>query len=150
MRVDVKELHAALIRSGKTLALAESCTGGAIAARLTAIPGASKFFLGSMVVYSRSWKESFLDVEAESVSLKGAIEMAEGLFEKTEADLVASVTGIAGPGGGTTHTPVGTIFIAVGMRGSPIEAKRLMAPQERAAAIEFAVDEVLAAIRRLV
>lgn len=145
MRIEEK-LHVAFLKSQKTLALAESCTGGAMASALTAIPGASRFFLGSLVVYSNAWKEAFLGVSPTTLQTKGAVsaeaveEMVRGLFHRTECDFAAAVSGVAGPTGGTPAKPVGTIFIAVGKRGESIDVQRLHAPKDRKGAIDFAVQ----------
>ncbi len=101
----------------KTIALAESCTGGYIANRITNIPGASAVFLGGVVSYSNESKQKFLGVHPETIAQNGAVsepvarEMAEGVRRATGADYALSVTGIAGPGGGTPEKPVGTVFI---------------------------------------
>ncbi len=151
MRIEEK-LHAAFLKSKKTLALVESCTGGAMASALTAIPDASKFFLGSLVVYSNAWKEKFLGVSPITLQMKGAVsseaveEMVRGLFHRTECDFAAAVSGIAGPAGGTPEKPVGTIFIAVGQRGCPLDIQRLQAPKDRKGAIDFAVQTTFEAL----
>ncbi len=147
-----KQLHAAFIESGKTLALAESCTGGSIAAVLTAIPGASKFFLGSIVAYSNEWKESFLGVPSQMLQIKGAVslevatEMVNGLFVRTNADFCVAVSGILGPSGGSSTRPVGTVFIAIGKRGDSIDSGLIHAPQDRKDAIDFLTKTILAAL----
>lgn len=115
------ELEAAIVRllteRKQTLALAESCTGGGIANRITNVPGASVVFLASFVTYSNAVKEQALGVRAESLAAHGAvseavaIEMAEGARRQTGADYALSVTGVAGPSGGTEAKPVGTVFI---------------------------------------
>jgi nicotinamide-nucleotide amidase len=103
----------------KTLALAESCTGGCIANRVTNVPGASAVFLGGVVSYANSAKETLLGVRPETLQQHGAVseavarEMADGAREKFGADFTIAVTGIAGPAGGTTEKPVGTVFIAL-------------------------------------
>ncbi len=145
MRIDAL-LHASLLKSGKKLALAESCTGGAMAAALTAIPGASQFFLGSVVAYSNVWKEQFLGVSPKTLSSKGAVsreaveEMVRGLFLRTECDFAAAVSGIAGPTGGEIGKPVGTVFIAVAKRGEPIDVQLIHGPKDRKEVIDMAVQ----------
>jgi nicotinamide-nucleotide amidase len=108
-----------LTETGRTLALAESCTGGFIANRITNISGASAVFLGALVTYSNEAKQKFLGVKKEALEAHGAVsaatakEMAEGAREQTGADFGISVTGIAGPTGGTPEKPVGTVFVAL-------------------------------------
>ena len=108
-----------LTRKKKTLALAESCTGGFIANGITNVPGASKIFLGGIVAYSNGVKEKFLGVHSATLKKHGAVseivarEMAEGARKKFGADFAIAVTGIAGPSGGTKDKPVGTVFIAM-------------------------------------
>ncbi|MBW6468542.1 MAG: nicotinamide-nucleotide amidohydrolase family protein [Coriobacteriia bacterium] len=102
-----------------TISLAESCTGGSIAAALTSVPGASSVFLGSVVTYADDMKRGLLGVGAETlrdhgaVSAETACEMASGVRELTGADVALAVTGIAGPTGGSTAKPVGTVWFAV-------------------------------------
>ena len=102
-----------------TLAVAESCTGGMVAQRITSVPGSSRSFLGGVVVYSDELKTDFADVPAELIEQHGAVSsevasaLAEGIRKRTGATLGLGVTGIAGPGGGTETKPVGRIYIAV-------------------------------------
>jgi len=101
------------------IAVAESCTGGHISNRITNIQGASDYFDMGFVTYSNDSKELYLFVPEEVIAEKGAVssevakEMAEGLREATHADIALSVTGIAGPGGGTPEKPVGTVFVGL-------------------------------------
>ena len=102
-----------------TLALAESCTGGLIAERISAVPGASRSFLGGAVVYSDALKTAFADVPPELIEAHGAVSaevaeaLAKGIRLRTGATLGLGVTGIAGPGGGTETKPVGLVYIAL-------------------------------------
>lgn len=108
-----------LAQRKQTLALAESCTGGCIANRITNVPGASAVLLAGLVTYSNAAKQRFLGVRAETLEAHGAVsetvarEMAEGARRETGADYALSVTGIAGPSGGTAAKPVGTVFIGL-------------------------------------
>jgi nicotinamide-nucleotide amidase len=101
---------------GLTLATAESCTGGMVASRITAVPGASDVFLGSVVAYGNDVKEAELGVPGELLATDGAVSaevaaaMAKGARERLGADVAVSVTGVAGPGGGTPEKPVGLVF----------------------------------------
>lgn len=104
---------------GKTLSVAESCTGGLIGHRLTSVPGSSAYFYGGMVSYSNHSKVDMLGVRTETIIRYGAVsdqtaqEMARGVRERMRSDLGLAVTGIAGPGGGTRDKPVGTVHIAL-------------------------------------
>lgn len=104
-----------LLQQGKTLATAESCTGGLISHAITKVSGSSKYFVGGAVTYSNEIKESFLGVARETLIQFGAVspevarEMAAGIRKETGADIGISVTGIAGPTGGSHEKPVGTV-----------------------------------------
>jgi nicotinamide-nucleotide amidase len=114
-RVLVDKLHEHRL----TLSAAESCTGGLIAKRITDIPGCSDVFFGGCVTYTNEVKQRLLGVSAETLDAHGAvssetaIEMARGVRERTGSDIGISATGIAGPGGGTDETPVGTVFLGI-------------------------------------
>lgn len=120
---DDDQLHSVVVRqlveAGKTLALAESCTGGFLAHRITNVPGASAVLDSGMVTYSNAAKVRMLGVSQQTLDEHGAVskatakEMAEGARRSTGADYALSVTGIAGPGGGTAEKPVGTVFIGL-------------------------------------
>lgn len=108
-----------LVNRGKTLALAESCTGGLLAQMITDIPGSSRYFWGSVTSYSNEAKISLVGVNKETIELYGAVspqtaeEMARGIVKKSGADFGLAITGIAGPDGGTRDKPVGLVYIAV-------------------------------------
>ena len=127
-----------LRQSGKTVACAESCTGGNIARMITAVPGASAYFLGGVVAYANRVKQNVLGVRAEDLEAFGAIRKtvamnkAEGVRRVTGADYAVSTTGIAGPDGGTPGKPVGTVWIAVaGPNGSHAEKFTFSRTRER-------------------
>lgn len=111
-----------LTQNGKTLSVAESCTGGRVASEITAIPGASAFFNGSVTSYSNTIKEKILGVDPQIIIEHGAVSkecaeaMAVGVLERLETDFSVATTGIAGPGGGTPEKPVGTVWIATAYR----------------------------------
>lgn len=116
----VQELiHNHLIKQGLTLAVAESCTGGGIASRFTALAGASAYFLCGVVSYSNESKCKVLGVDADVIVRYGAVseqvarQMAEGARRVSGADYAIATTGIAGPTGGTAEKPVGTVWMAV-------------------------------------
>ena len=114
-----QHVHRILTERGQTLAIAESCTGGAIASKFTAMAGASNYLLGGVVAYSNDVKVNILGVDRTSIECFGAVsevvalEMAEGVRRTTGADYAIATTGIAGPGGGSKHKPVGTVWMAI-------------------------------------
>ncbi|MBV9925826.1 MAG: competence/damage-inducible protein A [Acidobacteria bacterium] len=121
---------------GFTLATAESCTGGLIAHRLTEVPGSSTYFMEGFVTYSNEAKTRLLGVPAELIERHGAVSaevaeaMAVGVKQRAGTDFGLSVTGIAGPGGGTEEKPVGLVYVALA-DDAHIEHKRLMLPGDR-------------------
>jgi len=119
-----------------TLAVAESCTGGLIAQRLTSIPGSSKYFREGVVTYSNESKTSLLGVDKKVIKEFGAVsqqvarDMARGVRHKAKTDFGLAVTGIAGPGGGTEDKPVGLVYIALA-DDAHTEHKRFVIPGDR-------------------
>ena len=108
-----------LAAKGWTLAVAESCTGGALSAAITSVPGSSAYFLGGVVAYHNSVKTRELEVPEELIGSAGAVSepvalaMAEGVRRRFGARIGVAVTGIAGPGGGTEEKPVGTVYVGI-------------------------------------
>ena len=121
--VDIDSLERAVVEflraKGLTLAFAESCTGGLVAKRITDVAGCSDVFMGSCVTYANEAKMRVLGVRAETLEKYGAVsaetarEMARGARERIGSDVAVSLTGIAGPGGGTEEKPVGTVYLAI-------------------------------------
>ena len=104
------------------ISLAESCTGGLLSALLTQIPGSSEFFDSSYIVYSNKSKIHLLKVPSTVIKKYGAVSkntslhMAKSLYKKTKTNIVISITGVAGPDGGTKNNPVGTVFFTIGLK----------------------------------
>ncbi len=151
----IAEIVLDLCRSrGLTLATAESCTGGMVAARLTGVPGSSDVFVGSVVAYANAVKTSELGVEEELLERHGAVSaevaaaMAAGVRTRLGADVGVAVTGVAGPDGGTEDKPVGLVFVhAVGPDGE--EARRTELPGDRDMIRGRATAASLHLVRRL-
>jgi nicotinamide-nucleotide amidase len=120
----------------ETIALAESCTGGLLANRLTNVPGASNVFLTGYVTYANDAKADLLDIDSALIEKHGAVSepvvrgMAEGARARSGSTYALATTGIAGPGGGSAEKPVGTVFIALAAEGGTI-AKKFFFPSDR-------------------
>lgn len=156
MVIKNKDLALSLIRlceaRGLRLALAESCTGGAMAACLTSVAGASKVFAGSVVSYQDHVKSDVLHVPREMLQVYGAVsepvarKMLEGCLELMSADVGIAVTGLAGPGGGSPELSVGTVWLAVGFRDQEPKVCQLRLKGERSEIIEEAIRRGLTSI----
>jgi len=143
-----------LRQRGETLAVAESCSGGGIAAALTAVPGASAVFLGGVIAYANASKRDILGVPEPLLARHGAVSdavvtaMAEGVRRLTGADWAVAVSGIAGPGGASADKPVGLVYIAVaGPQGCVAEAVRFGSRRGRAWIQTLTVGESLNRLR---
>lgn len=138
-----------------TVGTAESCTGGALAAKLVSVAGASSYFYGGVVSYTNELKHNWLDVSNATLEKYGAvseqtvIEMVNGGLNKLHTDLIVSISGIAGPDGGSDTKPVGTIWIAVGNNENK-EAFLLRAGKSRDKNIETAVIYAMDILRRFI
>lgn len=136
-------LETRLKKSRLTLSVAESMTGGRLAHLLTLRPGASEYFLGGVVAYSNSSKERLLGVNPEILKTHGAVseavalEMAQGALLAFDSDYALSITGVAGPSGGSVEKPVGCAWCAIASKTGLLKAWRFQAKgKERAAIIE--------------
>lgn len=150
-----ERVHQIMIDRSITLASAESCTGGMIASRFTALPGASAYYKYGIVAYSNDAKRNILGVDADSIGRYGVVsekiarQMAEGARRVSNADYAVATTGIAGPTGGTLEHPVGTVYIAVATPARTV-SKRIFAGDSRRRvvdrasqmAIELLLDEL--------
>lgn len=142
-----------LVMRQKSIAVAESCTGGLLSERLTRVPGSSGYFLGGAVCYSNGLKTKLAGVPPDLIEANGAVSrpvaqaLAEGIRMRTGASIGVGVTGIAGPGGGTTEKPVGLVFIALADdRGTQIREFRF--PGDRDRIRNWASTAALEIIRR--
>ena len=157
VEADVLALGAALRRRGWHMATAESCTGGLIAAACTAVAGSSDWFERGFVTYSNAAKTEMLGVDAALVASQGAVSeavaraMAVGALQRAGVELAVAVTGIAGPGGATPGKPVGTVWVALAVRGATgdaqVQAERLQLDGDRAAVREQTVQLALRRLR---
>lgn len=115
----ILQIHKRLLKTAKTVAVAESCTGGLLSSMLTQTPGSSRYFMLGAVTYSNQAKRDILKIPASVIRIKGAVSketallMAGNVRRLAKTDLGIAVTGIAGPTGGTPQKPVGTVFIAL-------------------------------------
>ncbi len=150
----LEEVVAGLLREqGKTVAVAESCTAGRLAAALTVKPGASAYFMGGALVYSNAEKVRACGVDPEVLAAEGAVseavarQLAEGIRRAVGSDLGVAVTGIAGPDGGSPEKPVGTVHIAVATSEKTTHRKLLL-PGDRERVMRFSVGAALELLRR--
>jgi nicotinamide-nucleotide amidase len=152
---DAARLLSALQARNLTLATAESCTGGLIAATLTAIPGSSATVLAGYVTYSNEAKTRLVGVPEAMLAAHGAVsepvarQMAEGALADAGADIAVSCTGIAGPSGGSATKPVGLVFIGATRRGKESVVERHVFPGDRSAVRAATVDAALALVARM-
>jgi nicotinamide-nucleotide amidase len=136
-----------------TLAVAESCTGGLLAERITSVSGSSRYFLGGAVVYSNQLKTAFVDVPAQLIEKHGAVSpevaaaLAEGIRRRTGATLGLGITGVAGPAGGTDAKPVGLVFHALASDAGTEVVERKF-PGDRKRIRHFASQQALDMVRR--
>jgi len=142
-----------LVLRRKTLAVAESCTGGLLAERLTRVPGSSNYFLGGAICYSNELKTRLVGVPQKLIEDQGAVSqpvaqaLAEGIRRRTGAALGIGITGIAGPGGGTAEKPVGLVFIALADERST-QVRQFRFPGDRERIRHWATQAALEMIRR--
>ena len=138
----------------QTLTVAESCTGGFLAHRITNVPGASAVFLAGYITYSNEAKAGALGVDPRLISVHGAVSesvaraMAEGARQHANTTFALATTGIAGPGGGTKEKPVGTVFVALAADGAATQVRDFRFPDDRPTFKELATQSALEMLRR--
>lgn len=142
-------VHEHLLSEKLTIAVGESCTGGLLGKKITDTAGSSSYFLGGFLTYSNKMKESLLGVSSDTLQQFGAVSketaeaMAKGIFEKTKADYCISITGIAGPDGGTEQKPVGTVWIGLKTPDGSIQTHSYLFPGNREGIRENASNTAL-------
>ena len=140
---------ALLKAKGWTIGAAESCTGGLVLHRLTNIPGSSDYVLGGVVAYSNTIKQALLNVQEATLAAHGAVseqtaaEMATGARKALGVDVAVSITGIAGPGGGTPQKPVGLTYIGLAGRDNLLLVRRHVWPGDREAVKSASAEAAL-------
>jgi PncC family amidohydrolase len=153
--VAAEKLVKALIAKKLTCATAESCTGGGVGYAITGVPGSSTVFWGGIISYDNSVKRDVLGVPEEVLATKGAVSsecaaaMAEGARRLLKTDLAVSITGIAGPGGGSADKPVGLVWFGLSSNAGTVTEKKVFPGDReavRAAAIEHALRLLLSAV----
>ena len=146
MENELSNIAEALRSKGLMLATAESCTGGGIAEYCTSVAGSSEWFDCAVVSYSNEAKQKLLGVNSDTLVTYGAVshevatEMVTGLLANTNANVGISVTGIAGPGGGSDFKPVGTVYIAWGMQNKAVAVKKFQFSGNREAVRKSSVE----------
>jgi len=142
-----------LTKKEKTIATAESCTGGFLAHKITSVPGSSAYFMGSVIAYSNEVKMNQLGVQSTTLKTHGAVseqtvkEMVAGTLDLLKTDIAIAISGIAGPGGGSAEKPVGTIWIAIGDKNNT-KTYQLNLWKDRMKNIEYSSIVALNVIRK--
>jgi len=150
----LNQIHNLLRKKKKSIAVAESCTGGLLSNFLTQIPGSSKYFILGVVVYSNKAKENILKIPANIIAKRGAVSknvaelLAKSVRLIAKADFGIGITGIAGPGGGSKEKPVGTVFIAIDKKNKKI-CKKFNFSGSRLAVRKKAVFKSLELLKRM-
>ena len=153
---DARALLERLREAGLTVATAESCTGGLVAASLTHHAGSSQAVLGGFVTYSNEMKHRLLDVDRALLDRVGAVSaevaaaMAAGALARSGADIAVSITGIAGPGGATPGKPVGLVWLGLARRGRPVVTERSLLSGDRAAIRDASARRAIDLLRRAI
>lgn len=145
----VSEVASHFLALGKTLAVVESCTGGGLGSTLTALPGASAWFEGGFITYSNKAKMKHVYVRESTLQESGAVsedcvkEMANGAMISMDTDCAISISGVAGPDGGSPEKPVGTVWVGVAVRFKSIEAHEFHFQGDREAIRQQSIVEAL-------
>lgn len=144
-----KELLNTAKANGVTIGVVESCTGGLLGAAITAMPGSSSVFQGGFLTYSNRLKQSLVGVSGQTLAAHGAVseqtahEMATGARERLDVDLVISITGVAGPGGGTVDKPVGMVCFGLASKNGVTTETQIFTELSRNRVRDYAVIHAL-------
>jgi nicotinamide-nucleotide amidase len=144
-----KELLDTAKAKGVTIGVVESCTGGLLGAAITAMPGSSSVFQGGFLTYSNALKQTLVGVAAETLAAHGAVseqtagEMAAGARDRLSVDLAISITGVAGPGGGTDEKPVGMVCFGLASKNGVTTSTKIFADLSRNRVRDYAVMHAL-------
>jgi len=150
----LKQLHKKLLRKEKTVAIAESCTGGLLSSFLTSLPGSSGYFILGVVAYSNKSKETILNIPEKIIAKYGAVSrqvallMAQNIRKKTHADFGLSITGIAGPTGATITKSIGTVYICLSGKNKNI-CRKFNFPGNRDNIRKKSTQEALRLLKRM-
>lgn len=150
----IQEIADILTKNNETLCTAESCTGGMLAAAFTAIPGASEYFKGGIISYTYDIKDRFLGVPLDELEKQGAVreevarQMAIGARQSMQTTYALSTTGVAGPGGGTEQTPVGSVWVGIAS-AHKTDTRLLHLDGDRAQIINSAKEQLIGMFRDL-
>ncbi|MEH6470299.1 MAG: CinA family protein [Halopseudomonas sp.] len=156
MQAQIEQLAVALMDRGWTLVTAESCTGGGVACRLTALPGSSAWLEGGFVTYSNAMKQRLLGVDDELLEQQGAVSqacveaMARGALDNSPAQLSVAISGVAGPGGGSPEKPVGTVWIAWARGDGVVDSHCFNFSGDRQSVRDQAVEESVLGLLRII
>lgn len=156
MKSTIHQLAAAMAKRQWTLVTAESCTGGGVAARLTAEPGSSTWFEGGFVTYTNAMKQRLLGLTTDLLAQHGAVSracveaMAQGALANSPAQLSVAISGVAGPGGGSLEKPVGTVWIAWADADSQLSSHCFRFDGDRQSVRDQAVEQAIAGLLALI
>ena len=149
-----ERLVTALAERKMTCATAESCTGGGVGHAITAVPGSSAVFMGGIISYDNSVKRDILGVPEEVLATKGAVSpecaaaMADGARRRLKTDIAVSLTGIAGPGGGSAEKPVGLVWFGLAS-ATGVTTEKMVFPGDREAVRTAAIEHAMRLLARL-
>ena len=154
--MNIKKLHKKLIKKNITLSVAESCTGGLLSSKFTRLSGSSKYFQMGLVTYSNNAKVKILKVNKKIINKYGSVStecceaMVQGLSKISKSKINISITGIAGPNGGTKDKPVGLVYIGLTKRNKTIVSKNFFKKKDRKSIQNKTVEKCIKLIQDII